>query len=145
LPGWRPGYPPDMERGSSKHSPHLDEAMQREAKTHTRGGPAGSRANEWRDPEAVDDEQPEASWLPEGPRRDGAPAPLTGEELEARSRFGQLIPRSVLPADREALLKAVDSNRVPPQLWERLEQLPADRKFATVYEIWEALGYRNEA
>ena len=133
-----------MERGSSKHSPHLDEAMDREVRTHTRGGPAGSRAGEWRDPEAVDDEQPDASWLPEGPRPDGAPAPLTGEELEARSRLGQLVPRSVLPADRRALLRAMDRNRVPPELWARLERLPADQTVATGYEIWEALGFRNE-
>jgi hypothetical protein len=133
-----------MERGSSKHSPHLDEEMQREVQAHTRGGPAGSRAGEWRDPEAVDDEQPDASWLPEGPRPDGAPAPLTGQELEARSRLGQLIPRSALPGDRRALLGAMDPNRVPPDLWAQLERLPADRTFATVYEVWEALGYRNE-
>jgi hypothetical protein len=133
-----------MERGSSKHGPHLDEQMQREVQAHTQGGPAGSRAGEWRDPEAVDDEQPDASWLPERPRADGAPAPLTDEELAARSRLGQLIPRSVLPADRRALLRSMDRNLVPPDLWERLRRLPADRPFATVYEVWEALGYRNE-
>lgn len=133
-----------MERGSSKHSRHLDEAMDREVRAHTTGGPAGSRTGEWRDPEAVDDEQPDASWLPEGPRPDGAPAPLTGQELAARSRLGQLIPRSVLPADRRALLRVVDRNQAPPELLARLEQLPAGRTFATVYEIWEALGFRNE-
>ncbi|HEY8473799.1 MAG TPA: DUF2795 domain-containing protein [Natronosporangium sp.] len=133
-----------MERGSNKHSPHVDEAMQREVATHTRGGPAGSRSGEWRDPEAVDDQQPDASWLPEGPHPGGAPPPLTGAELEARSRLGQLIPRSVLPADRAALLDAVDQNQAPAQLLAELERLPADREFATVYEIWEALGYRNE-
>jgi hypothetical protein len=133
-----------MERGSSKHSPQLDDDLKRGARAHTRGGPAGSRADEWRDPEVVDDEAPEASWIPEGQRPDGAPAPLTGAELEARSRFGSAIPRSVLPADRAALLRAVDRDRVSPELWERLERLPADRTFATVYEIWEAIGGRNE-
>jgi hypothetical protein len=133
-----------MERGSSKHSPQLDEDMEREVQAHTRGGPAGARADEWRDPEAVDDEAPEASWIPEGQRPDGAPSPLTGAELDARSRFGQAVPRSVLPADRDALLKAVDRNRVSEEQWARLERLPADRRFATVYEIWEAIGGRNE-
>jgi hypothetical protein len=133
-----------MERGSSKHSPHLDEDMERGVQPHTRGGPAGSRAGEWRDPEVVDDERPEASWLPEGARPDGAPPPLTGEELEARSQLGRLVPRSVLPADRHALLQAIDQNRVSPELRAELERLPSDRTFATVYEIWEALGHRNE-
>ena len=134
-----------MERGSSKHRPGLDEEMRREVDSHLRGGPAGSRAGEWRDPEGYsDDDQPEPSWLPEGERPDGAPAPLTGEELEARSRFGRAIPRSVLPADRRALLAAVDQN-APADIRAELERLPADRSFATVYEIWEALGHRNEA
>lgn len=133
-----------MERGSSKHSPQVDDDLEREFQTHAKGGPAGSRADEWRDPEAVDDEQPDASWLPEGARPDGAPPPLTGEELEARSRLGQAIPRSVLPADREALLRAMDEHRAPEEVRAELARLPADRTFATVYEIWEALGHRNE-
>jgi hypothetical protein len=133
-----------MERGSSKHGPQLDEDMEREAQSHTRGGPAGSRADEWRDPEAGDGEAPEASWIPEGERPGGAPPPLTAAELEARSRFGQAIPRSVLPADRRALLRAIDENQVPAEIWKRLKRLPDDRTFETVYEIWEAIGGRNE-
>lgn len=134
-----------MERGSSKHGPALDEDMEREAALHTRGGPAGSRVGESRDPEGYgDDDQPEPSWIPEGARPDGAPAPLTGQELEARSRFGRAIPRSVLPADRRALLAAIDQLNAPPDIRAELERLPADRTFGTVYEIWEALGHRNE-
>jgi hypothetical protein len=133
-----------MERGSSKHSRPLDEDMEREVQSHTRGGPAGSRAGEWRDPEAVSDDEPEPSWIPEGQRPDGAPSPLTGEELEARSRLGRAIPRSALPADRHGLLLAAERMNVPPGVRAELERLPSGRIYQTVYEIWEALGYRNE-
>jgi hypothetical protein len=119
--------------------------MQREVQGHTRGGPAGSRTTEWRDQEGVDEEAPSASWLPEGAHPQGTQPPLTGEEVEARSRLGRAIPRSVLPADRKALLAAVDRAEVPQDIRDALRaRLPANRTYGTVYEIWEALGHRNE-
>lgn len=118
--------------------------MDREVQGHTRGGPSGSRTTEWRDQEGVDEEAGSASWLPEGVHPQGAEPPLTGEEVEARSRLGRAIPRSVLPADRKALLAAVDGPEVPQDIRDELARLPAERTFGTVYEIWEALGHRNE-
>jgi hypothetical protein len=133
-----------MERGSSKHSQHLDDEMAREAEPYTRGGPAGSRLDDWRDPEAPGEDQVGSQWIPEGPRPGGAPGPLTGEELEARSQLGRAVPRSAFPADRGGLIRAMAEVGTSPQVRARLERLPADRVFHTVYEIWEALGGRNE-
>lgn len=133
-----------MERGSSKHSPALDDDLAREAESHTRGGPGGSRANEWREPEPAGEDQPEPSLIPTGEHPAGAPAPLTGEELEARSNFGRWLPRSVLPARRDELVRAADSADAPAEVLMELQGLPADRTFETIYEIWDALGYRNE-
>lgn len=133
-----------MERGSSKHGRQLDEELAREALAHTQGGPAGSRVGEERDPELAAGDEPEPSWIPAGDRPDGAPAPLSGAELEARSRLGRAVPRSALPGDRSAVLRAATELGAEPEALAELARLPAGRTFATVYEIWEALGHRNE-
>ncbi len=134
-----------MQRGNSKHGRLLDEEMAREAESHTRGSsPGGSRAQEWREPEPAGEDQPELDTIPAGPRPGGAPAPLTGEELEARSSFGRWITRSVLPGDKADLVRVARREAAPEQVLADLERLPEGRTFETVYEIWDALGYRNE-
>jgi hypothetical protein len=133
-----------MERGSSKHSPHVDEEMAREARSHLQGSPGGSRAAEWRDVEATSDEAPEPQWIPQGQRPDGAPVPLTGADLEARSQLGRAIPRSVLPGDRQRVLQGAEQLQVTPEIRAELARLPAGRTYHTIYEIWDALGYGNE-
>lgn len=133
-----------MERGSSKHSPHVDEDLAREMKSETRGAPVPSRVDEQRDPELSTDDQLDSQWIPAGERPDGAPAPLTGEDLEARSRLGRSIPRSVFPSDRDGLIAGADQMQVPPDVRQELERLPAGPIYHTVYEVWDALGYGNE-
>lgn len=133
-----------MERGSSKHGRHLDEELARQAQAHTRGGAAGSRVGEDRDPELAAGDEPEPRWIPAGDRPDGAPAPLSGAELEARSRLGRAVPRSALPGDRAAVLRAAAELGAEPEVLSELARLPTGRTFATLYEIWEALGHRNE-
>ena len=119
--------------------------MAREVESHTRGAPSGSRAEEWREPEPAGEDQPESTAIPAGEHPAGAPSPLTGAELEARSRFGRWIPRSALPARRDELVRAADAADAPAEVLMDLQGLPADQTFQTVYEIWDALGYRNES
>jgi len=133
-----------MERGNSKHGRLLDEQMAREAQSHTRGRPGGSRAQEWREPEPAGEDQPEPEAIPAGPRPGGAPEPLTGEELAARSSFGRWVTRSVLPADKADLVRVARRESAPAEVLADLERLPEDRTYETVYEIWDALGHRNE-
>lgn len=118
--------------------------MAREAQSHTRGRPGGSRAQQWRDPEPAGEDQPEPEAIPAGPRPGGAPEPLTGEELEARSRFARWVTRSVLPADKTDLVEVARREAAPAEVLADLERLPEGRTYETVYEIWDALGHRNE-
>lgn len=134
-----------MERGNSKHRPQLDDELAKGAQSYTRGAPGSSRVDEWREPELASDDLPEPDWIPAGEHPAGAPTPLTGAELAARSRLGRSIPRTVLPADRQALLRGAEQLQVPPDVRAELVRLPADRIYHTVYDIWEALGYGNEA
>jgi hypothetical protein len=128
-----------MERGNTKHGPHLDEQMSKEVRTQ----PSGSRTQEWYEAEPAGEDQPDATFLPYGspPGSAGFPTP---EEIAARSELGRWIPRSVLPADRERLLVAM-ADSVPAPVMDEVRSLPAGQTFQTVFEVWEALGHANEA
>jgi hypothetical protein len=134
-----------MDRGNSKHGPRLDDEMAKEVEGHLEGSPAGSRAEQWHEPEPAGEDQPEPTTVPEGARRGGAPAPLTAEEVEARSELGRYLPRSVLPADRGRLRQAAAELNAPDRILDQLAALPEDgRQFQTVSEVWAALGHHNE-
>jgi hypothetical protein len=118
-----------MDRGSSKHSPRLDEEMAQEVRGIVQGG-SGARAEEWRMPEPAGEDQPEVSEiLDDGP---GGPA---GEQL---SRFAGYIRRSALPGDREALLGSARELNAPDDVLERLATLPPGTTYHTVTEVWRA-------
>jgi uncharacterized protein DUF2795 len=133
-----------MIRGSDKHSPRVDDELRHEVDSHVRGSPAGSRAEEWHEPEPPAEGEPEASTTPEPDPyalSDGI-IRLTPEEVEARSRFGRYLPRSVFPADRAALLRAAESSYAPDDVLEAVHRLPAGRTFPTAARAWAALGHR---
>ncbi|MEE6261996.1 DUF2795 domain-containing protein [Plantactinospora sonchi] len=132
-----------MERGSSKHSPRVDEEMGREVKGAVQST-AGGRAQEWRDPEPAGEDQPIVSRAPENDTRTGVPQGMTPEEVEQRSRLGRYIPLSALPGDRESLRLSAEDNEAPDDILAQLDQLPPDTDFQTVSEIWAALGHANE-
>lgn len=132
-----------MERGNSKHGPHLDEAMEREVRGHLRGAPAGGRVEEWREPEPSGEEEPDVSAVPRPDRRPvtGVDLVMTDAERERRSRLGTYLHRSVFPADREALIAAARAAHAPDDVMSELERLPHDREFETVARAWAALGH----
>ncbi len=94
-----------MERGSSKHSPRVDEEMSNEVRGMLQGT-AGSRVEEWKMAEPAGEDQPEPTTVPEGDYRTGSPVGVSSAEMEQFSRFGRFIGRSALPGDREALRRS---------------------------------------
>ncbi|MFC0526959.1 DUF2795 domain-containing protein [Phytohabitans kaempferiae] len=133
-----------MDRGNSKHGPRLDEEMAREVRG-TVQGVAGSRAEEWREPEPAGEDQPEATGVPAGDRRAGAPQGMTDQEVEQRSRLGRYLELSALPADREHLRHTAEKNQAPDDVIDALNRLPAGRTYETVSEVWATLGHANES
>jgi hypothetical protein len=136
-----------MERGNTKHGPRLDEELAHEVRTHTQGRGAGGRAEEWREPEPAGEDQPEVGWIPggsRGTRAGGAPGELTADDVEARSRLGRYLDLSVLPGDRAALRRSAEGHQAPDDVLAELDRLPPDRTFATVNEVWAALGHPVE-
>jgi hypothetical protein len=132
-----------MERGSSKHSPRLDEQLEHEVEGVVRAGRA-THAEEWADPEPPGDDQPEVDRAPGTELIGGVPAGLTPEEVELRSEVAAALRRSDLPADREQLLERAVERYAPPRVLDELRRLPADQTFDTIGEIWTALGHGHE-
>ncbi|WP_329109171.1 DUF2795 domain-containing protein [Micromonospora sp. NBC_01699] len=132
-----------MDRGSSKHGPRLDDEMSREVAS-TVHNTAGSRAEEWREPEPSGEDQPGSTRAPTADTRSGAPAGMTSVEVEERSRLGRFISLSALPGDRAALRRSAEENEAPDEILAQLDQLPPDTEFRTVSEVWAVLGHPNE-
>ncbi|KXK58629.1 DUF2795 domain-containing protein [Micromonospora fluostatini] len=134
-----------MERGSSKHSPRLDDQMSQEVDGLIQGpGTAGSRVDEFREPEPAGEDQPEARTAPGGPLRSGSPQGMTSGDVEERSRLGRFIGLSALPGDRDTLVRNARDNDAPDDIVTALEGLPPGIPYRTVSEVWAALGHKNE-
>jgi hypothetical protein len=121
--------------------------MAHEVRSHLQGPGAGGRADESREPEPAGEDQPEVGWIPGGTRSiraGGAPGDLTGDEVEARSRLGRYLHPSALPGDRAALRRSAEEHRAPEEVLAELDRLPPDVSYATVSEVWAALGHTNE-
>jgi hypothetical protein len=132
-----------MERGNSKHGPRVDEEMSREV-SGTVHGTAGSRVEEWRQPEPPGEDQPQPTTAPVGETRAGTPQGMTPDDVEQRSRLARFIGLSALPGDRVAVRRSAEDNEAPGDVLAELDRLPADTEFQNVAEVWAALGHSNE-
>ncbi len=126
-----------MDRGSSKHSPRVDDQMAGEVRG-TLQGTAGARAEEWKMAEPSGEDQPQVSLVPEAEEVRGEPAGVGSPEGEAFSRFGSYIGLSAFPGDRDAVLKSAHDLEAPDDVIARIETLPADTTFRNVAEVWRA-------
>ena len=127
-----------MERDSTKHSPRIDDALKKELGSLTHGSPVESRKEEWREQEGAADAEREPS------SRTVDPAALGADDASARAELSRHLRLSVFPGDREALLAEAEGNDAPDPVLAALRRLPEDKTFATVYDVWEALGGRVE-
>jgi hypothetical protein len=127
-----------MERGSSKHSPRLDEQMEFEVRGMVQGI-AGSRIDEARMPEPAGEDQPEVTEFIDSDTSTGR----AEETPDGLSRFGRYIGLSALPGDREALMASAETLNAPDDVLDRLERLPDGVTYRNVAEAWRAS--RSEA
>jgi hypothetical protein len=132
-----------MDRGNTKHGRILDEQMSHEVRAIVQGG-VDSRAEEASDPEYPGEDQPNVTWQGDGTRTGGAPVGMTPDDVEERSRLGRYIPRSSLPGNRDDLVVGAVGLHAPDDVIDLLKQLPAEEKYATVSQVWAALGRPNE-
>ena len=122
------------ERDSTKHSPRLDDELKKEVSSLTRGSPAESRKEEWREQEGAADDEREPS------ARTVDPNGLGPDNETARAELSRHLRLSAFPGDRDALLGEAESNDAPEPVLNALRKLPPETTFETVYDVWEALG-----
>ena len=108
-----------MDRGSSKHSPRVDEQMAEEVQGTVRGI-AGGRAEDWKMAEPSGEDQPRVGETPE----------------DAFSRFATYIGR-VFPADRDTIARSARENEAPDDVLARIDRLPPGKTFQNVTEVWK--------
>jgi len=133
-----------MERGSDKHSPRLDEALQHETEGLVRSG-RDTHAEEWKSAEPAGEDQPDVDRVPHGSYVGGTPAGMDPDDVEGRSELASYLGKDLYPAVREQLIgRAVDEN-APARLVDVLRRLPSGRTFENVSEVWTTLGGHVEA
>jgi hypothetical protein len=120
------------ERGSTHHSPRVDEELHKESESLLRGSPVEARAEEWRRAE---------------PPADGEPLPdarVTVDDVELRSILAISLRPSAFPGDRAGLLAVAEEEHAEDRVLEWLGSLPATQTFPNVEAVWEALGGTKE-
>jgi hypothetical protein len=115
-------------RLSTKHAPHLDEELKKEAEPLLQGAPG----------EARPDEDPSR----EGAGEDEQPSALEGSF--GRRELSRHLRLSAFPADKAGLLREAEENDAAESLLDLLRALPEGTRYGTVYEVWEALGGETE-
>jgi hypothetical protein len=133
-----------MERGSDKHGPRLDEALEHETQGLVRGG-HDTHAEEWKSAEPSGEDQPDVDLAPDGTLVGGAPAGMSEADVEGRSEVATYLHPHAFPAVRAMLLDEAERNQAPESILKRLRELPAGREFANVGDVWRAVRGSTES
>jgi len=112
-----------MDRGSSKHSPRVDDEMAEEIHGTVQGR-VGGRAEEWKMAEPSGEDQPDTTVDP--------------GDTDDLSRFGSYVGRSAFPGRRAALEKSARELDAPDDVLDRLGRLDPHATYRNVTEAWEA-------
>jgi hypothetical protein len=121
----------------------MDDQRRHEESGLLQGGHS-THAEEWRDPQAPAEGEPEASWTPGGAEQSGTPEGMTPGDVERRAELARFLGKDIWPADRGALLAAAHTNNATDEVFALLRQLPADHRFANLQEVARALGIGTE-
>ncbi len=133
-----------MERRSNQHGPRVDDELAHEVESLTRGAPVESRV----EPDRLKEDAADGEPLPEGiiaePNQPADPVALGHDEVRARSELAIHLLPSRFPMTRAEVIECATEQDAPEELLTTLEHLP-DGTYATVEQVWEALGGRREA
>jgi hypothetical protein len=128
-----------VDRGSDKVSPRVDDELKHETQGLVHGGHS-THAEEWKDPEPSGEDQPDVDRDPDGALSGGTPAGMTSEDVDRRSELASYLGRAPYPVVREQLIELALDHKAPDRVVDHVKALPAGRTFASVGEVWEALG-----
>lgn len=127
-----------MTQEGGTHGPRQDDALKRETRSEVQAG-RSTRTEEWREPEPPGEDQPEATWAPEGRpgRGEGGHDP---RDIQLRSDLARYLDRATFPASREQVLSTLAAHQAPQQLADVVAALPPGSAFASFAELANALG-----
>ena len=133
-----------MERGSDKVSPRADEELKHQTEGLVRSGHT-THAEEWKDPEPIGEDQPDADRVPDGTLHGGVPQGMSADDLEGRAELAGYLGKDAYPLVRAQVIELVIEGSAPERGVDLVRNLPSDRQFANVNEVWTALGGHVEA
>lgn len=126
-----------MERGSDKHSPRLDDALERETRGMIQAG--RETRGEEHSSEPSGEDQPEVDLAPGTTLTGGVPDGMTGQDVQERSRIASYLGKEIWPAGQAVLVAKAREQNAPDDVLDLLGRLPHDFAFATMQEVWQAL------
>lgn len=133
-----------MERGSDKVSPRADEELKHQTQGLVRSGHT-THAEEWKDPEPIGEDQPDADLAPGGTLHGGTPSGMTGDDIEGRAELAGYIGKDAYPLIGQQVLELVMDGQAPARVIDLVRRLPSGREFHNINDIWTSLGGHVEA
>src|SRR3954453_10527845 len=123
-----------MTERSAQHGPRIDDEMSEELVSHARNTPVDGRAEPDLEAAPVEEETPASEEFEDDRHL----------ELLARSEIARFLRPSALPTDAMTIIAIAHEEHATEAVLDELVRLPRDVEFATVGEIWEALGHETE-
>lgn len=127
------------EQHSGAVGPREDEQLAHETQGLVKGGHS-TRAEEWRDPEPVDENTQAGQRGMITGDEGGTPAGMDWSDVKMRSEIARFLDSNALPGDRESVLRAAEEHYAPDPVLERLRALPNGQRFDNVQDVAQALG-----
>jgi hypothetical protein len=128
-----------VDRGSDKVSPRADEELKHQTQGLIRSGHT-THAEEWKDPEPIGEDQPDADLAPDGTLHGGTPPGMTADDVEGRAELATFLGKDAYPMVREQIINLAIDRSAPDRVIDLVRRLPAGREFHNVNEVWTTLG-----
>lgn len=133
-----------MERGSDKHGPRLDEAMDKETRGLVTAG-HDTHSEEWASAEPPGEDQPEVSLAAGTALTGGVPDGMTPEDVEGRAELASLLGKEIWPADGATVKASLVEHEAPDRVIDLVGTLGDADVFDNVAAVWEQLTGAKEA
>jgi hypothetical protein len=131
------------EQHSGAVGPREDDELAHETQGLVKGGHS-TRAEEWRDPEPLDENTTAGQRGMITGDEGGTPPGMDREDVEMRSEIARFIDSNALPGDRASLIRSAEEHYAPDPVMRLLSSLSADQHFENVQDVAQALGISVE-
>lgn len=131
------------EQQSGPVGPRKDEQLAHETQGLVKGGHS-TRAEEWRDPEPLDENTETGQRDMVTGREGGTPPGMDASDVQTRSDIARFLDTHALPGDRESVLRSAEEHFAPDPILDRLRSLPPGQRLENVQDVARALGLGTE-